>query len=101
LRAELPGLATDSRTSESLNGPPADFYRVAFASPRDLYDLLREKSGRWIIAIRQAERRQRIIVRLGDIPYLFGTERKTVQQMMAPHLVARVGPRLLGLQTNH
>jgi hypothetical protein len=105
LRTELRGLATGSTGSESLNSPPADFYRVAFASPRDLYDLLRDKTGGWIIAIRQAERRQCIIVRFDDVPYLFGTERKTVQQMMDSHgrstLVARVEPRLLHLQTNH
>jgi hypothetical protein len=56
LRTELLGFATDSTGSEPLNGPPANFYRVAFASPRDLYDLLRDKTGGWIIAIRQAAR---------------------------------------------
>jgi len=106
LRTELLGLATDSTGSESLNSPPADFCRVAFAGPRDLYDLLRDKTGGWIIAIRQPKRRQRIIVRFDDVPYLFGTERKTVQQMMMDShgrstLVGYVAPRLLHLQTNH
>jgi hypothetical protein len=104
LRTDLLGLATGSRSSEFLNGPPADFYRVAFASPRNLYDLLCEKTGGWIIATRQAERRQRIIVCFDDVLNLFGTERKTVQQMMDSHgrstLVTNVEPRLLHLQTN-
>lgn len=46
------GLAPRLRRSEFLNSPLADFFWITFASPRDLYDLHRDKTGSWIIAIR-------------------------------------------------
>jgi hypothetical protein len=43
-----PTQATDRGNSEFLESLPTNFYRMAFASSRNLYDLLRVKPGRGI-----------------------------------------------------
>lgn len=79
------GPASGTGCPQPLNSAPANFYRVALAALRNLYDLPGHKPGLRIVAARQAKRRQRVIVGLDEALHVLRTQCKALRPTMDDH----------------